>query len=334
MLVFSVQAWGLVPTSFLGMEIGKTTHAEVLSIAKTYSRDVEDGLAVDCQGFFCGRHMWDKARFIFNEDVFWGMSLSDTIPDNNEFESQSLWFKQEFGEDINGYGEIFMRINLASSKIDVDRLITAYDGNNLASLTLHKNGSIVLNYMSNCGLVVDYMAQKHMSENPNYDEANRVESVAGLKFGEPKSSVKLKLSRTMAYMLQDEGKVLDYANFPWAGEIYDAAKFYFGYKDGVLVLTSAHFERNFESYEKKQAQNVYNGVLELFRRKYTNVQEVTSDSGEPLALCGMIEETAGRKLPPISISMSYSASKSGKMYYYVVIDYYLSNQVNVYNDEI
>ena len=125
---------------------------------------------------------------------------------------------------------------------------------------------------------------------------------------------------------------LTYLNTALGGTTFDYSKFYFKQGKG-LIAVSMH--KAFPTYKKKQAEEIYENIVALYQGKYSNVREVNNEEDDKLTVCGepdskITDETA----PPIWIQLEKSVSKGGDYMYYVKVDYYITNTLNLYNEDI
>lgn len=171
---------------------------------------------------------------------------------------------------------------------------------------------------------------------PNYDEKNKVTSIAGVRFGETKTNT-ITVFKQRGTFLQNEGNLTHFANLSFGGSLFKMATFLFQYdswrKDNVLA--AAKFENNFYEWRKEEALMMYEAIVSRFQGKYTNCTIIEDGDESKMMVCGMLEdEYEEGKIPPIIVSFSKAVSRGGDMFYYVTVSYFVQKMSSVAADDI
>ena len=180
-----------------------------------------------------------------------------------------------------------------------------------------------------------YQNQKHILYEL-CNEPNKVDGVAGVRFGESKQSV-LEKFRGKGTLLTNETNTVTYRNATVGGILYDFVIFYFKYDNAkrTYTLASANLQKSFNTWRQEEGLQMYEQVCGLYRRKYTNERTVDNGREDKLSAYGMCSnDYLEGKVPPIVVSFSKSLSKGGEFYYYVTVNYFQGNLSDMYNDEI
>lgn len=165
-----------------------------------------------------------------------------------------------------------------------------------------------------------------------YNPDDVVKGVAGVKFGDNEETVKKAISRKSSAFLSDKDHCLTYLNTALGGTTFDYSNFYFKQGKG---LVSVSMYKAFPTYKKKQAEEIYENIVSLYRGKYSNVREVNNEEDDKFTACGEPDsQITDETTPPIWIKLEKSVSKGGDYMYYVKVDYYIANTLNLYNEDI
>jgi len=171
---------------------------------------------------------------------------------------------------------------------------------------------------------------------PNYDEKNKVTSIAGVRFGETKTNT-ITAFKQRGTFVKNEGNITYFSNLSFGGSVYSTATFFFQHDTRKYdnVLAAAKFEKNFYKWEKEEALMMYESVASAFQRKYSNCTMIKDEDDAKLMVCGMLEdEYEEGKIPPIIISLELAISRGGDMFYYVTVSYFVQKMSSVAADDI
>lgn len=163
-----------------------------------------------------------------------------------------------------------------------------------------------------------------------------VKSVAGCDFHASRSSVRTKLINKFGTAVEDTEKVLSFSDVEIGGFLYDYVEFFFKYDSKKMVneFVSTIFQHRFYTFERDNAEDYYQKIVDAYKRKYGNLQSVVYDDVR-LSACGPLPEDAVHDSDfPIIIMMKEGVSKGGDKYIYVTVYYYYNEIENLYDDEI
>ena len=171
---------------------------------------------------------------------------------------------------------------------------------------------------------------------PNYDEKNKVTSIAGVKFGETRTNT-INAFKQRGTFMKNEDKVTYFSNVSFGGSTFNIATFYFQYdsrrKD--VVLSAARFEKNFYEWRKEEAEMMFKAVASRFKDKYTNYTVLYDEEDKKAVVCGMLDDNySNGKMPPIIISFELGVSRGGDKFYYVTVSYFEDRMSNAASDDI
>ncbi len=162
---------------------------------------------------------------------------------------------------------------------------------------------------------------------PDYDEKNKVTSVAGVNFGDSKENVKRVISAKSDRLLQSDEYSLNFYKVRVGGTTYEYAKFYFKKGEG---LVSVNLQQPFRSWRKEEALMMYENTKSVYQRKYTNYRDVVDEDENKGGVCGAYEDG----YMPIIISFTKSLSQGGDIMYYVQVDYFHNRIATLYDNDI
>lgn len=171
---------------------------------------------------------------------------------------------------------------------------------------------------------------------PNYDEKNKVTAIAGVRFGESKTST-INAFKNRGTFLENEGNLTYFTNVNFGGAAYDLATLYFQYDSRRYdnVLAAAKFEKTFYEWRKEEAIMTFESIVSKYQAKYTNYKLIKDEEDAKIAICGMFEDDYDNgNFPPIIISLELGVSRGGDKFYYVTVSYFDKRMSRVANDDI
>lgn len=171
---------------------------------------------------------------------------------------------------------------------------------------------------------------------PNYDEKNKVTSIAGVRFGETRTNA-INAFKQRGTFMKNEDKITYFSNVNFGGNTFAIATLYFQYdsKRYDSVLASAKFEKNFYEWHKEEARMMYEAVASQFQQKYSNCTVIKDEEDSKMMVCGMLDDNyAEGKIPPIIISLDLGVSRGGDKFYYVTISYFVQRMNSAATDDI
>ncbi len=171
---------------------------------------------------------------------------------------------------------------------------------------------------------------------PNYDEKNKVTSVAGIKFGESQG-VTLDAFRRRGQYLKSEGNITIFSDVSFGGSTYSLASLYFqpnAAKNGK-VFAAAKFEKNFYEWRKEEAKMMYDAVCGSYRQKYTNGIVLKDDPDSKTMVFGMLtDDYQNGNMPPIIVTYELGVSRGGDKFYYVTVSYFVMRMSEASLDDL
>lgn len=171
---------------------------------------------------------------------------------------------------------------------------------------------------------------------PNYDEKNKVSSIAGVRFGETRTNT-INAFKQRGTFLRNEDKKTYFSDVTFGGSTYSVATLFFQYdsrrKD--LVFSAAKFEKNFYEWRKEEAVMMYEVIVSNFKAKYTNCLVLFDEPDKRVMVCGMLDDQYDDgKMPPIVVSMEMGVSRGGDKFYYVTVSYFEQRMNSADTDDI
>lgn len=343
LLALPIFAASVIQRDFLGCSLGNTTRAEyiqnMLKIGGQLVEYNEAGVSFDGDFEILGHHM-SICSAIFMNDTLMTIAFFDSISDpikvsnfKNTIKAQYAGVKKSGTDDfvVNMTIDTIMnQLNLAPeqiwSKVDDKSAIILLEGR-------HNIGVMYLDSWRLLGEVISSMSKK-LSDlaGPDFDEANAVNSVAGITFGAAKADVLPQLIRKFGSPLEENEHEIKFSNAVIGGIQYNIVIFSFAYNNATKrqEFISASFQRSFNSWEDDVARASFTNVVSTYARKYTNENKKRDNYNDKLYLYGKIDNG----YYPISISLQKSVSRGGEMRWYVVVDYFLHKTAHLYDDEI
>ena len=170
----------------------------------------------------------------------------------------------------------------------------------------------------------------------DYDEKNKVTSIAGVQFGETRANT-INAFKQRGKFMTNKDKITYFSDVNFGGSIYSIATFFFQYdsqkKDNVLA--AAKFEKNFYEWKRSEAIMMYEAVVSTYKGKYTNLTMIKDEADSKLAVCGMLEDSyEDGKIQPIIISFEFGVSRGGDKFYYVTVSYFGQRMSTAATDDI
>lgn len=185
--------------------------------------------------------------------------------------------------------------------------------------------------------IADAFIQVHSGRTgPNYDEKNKVTSIAGVKFGETRIKT-IDAFKQRGTFLESEGKLSYFSDVNFGGSTYNLVTLHFNYdpKRNDMTFSAAKFEKNFYEWRREEAEMTYASIVSTFQDKYTNCTVLKDEVGGKCMVCGMLQDDyAEGKIPPIMISLELGVSRGGDKYYYVTVTYFGMNMSDSATEDI
>ena len=176
----------------------------------------------------------------------------------------------------------------------------------------------------------------NIKSGPNYDEKNKVTSIAGVRFGETRTNT-INAFKQRGTFIKNESNITYFSNVSFGGSTYSIAKFYFEYDKRRYenVLAAAKFEKNFYEWRREEAVMMYEAVTSSFSSKYTNGTIIKDEEDEKMMVFGMLsDDYADGKIPPIIVSLDLGISRGGDKFYYVSVSYFEQRMSSVDSDDL
>lgn len=180
-----------------------------------------------------------------------------------------------------------------------------------------------------------YSTRKVIETLQEFKDLDVVHGFAGVKFGDPWYSVISSMRRRTTHEAFDiTDREVSYLLINIGGRVFDIATLYFAKGKGLAAAT---MYKAFELDDKERAIECYNDICFQYRNKYTNFVSLDrEDPDDQMSVCGRVDENVADEncTFPIWISMKKQQNKSGKYMYYVKVDYYITNTLNLYKEDI
>ena len=149
--------------------------------------------------------------------------------------------------------------------------------------------------------------------NPDYDDEYAVTSVAGIEFGDDRSTVMSQLHSRFGYSEEDEGNIVTFLNINVGGIQYNYAEFYFLKEKFVGAVLTKYFSiNNFQT-----AKNYRDRIARQYGQKYRNITSEIDRNGMKYYLCGRLDYG----FYPIIIDIQKSRGRDGVYRYYLKVKY-------------
>lgn len=336
----SLSASEKIQDTYYGITIGQTTYWDLFGHSP---KSVEDGWTTEISSshekiVYKGKFLVDDIfmhTLVVNllNDTVYGLTFYDSSLNIDNAEFYSKWLKKEQDK----YAQ-FTRTDTT----EVDKMIPdeekqyfqKTDGVLQVVAVLTGNGATLSfeNPEKHKKAVKKEIDELFKGFGKTINPEDIVKGVAGVKFGDNEETVRKVISRKSSAFLSDKDHCLTYLNTALGGTTFDYSNFYFKQGKG---LVSVSMYKAFPTYKKKQAEEIYENIVSLYRGKYSNVREVNNEEDDKFTACGEPDsQITDETTPPIWIKLEKSVSKGGDYMYYVKVDYYIANTLNLYNEDI
>jgi hypothetical protein len=328
-----------IQTEFDGIVLGKSSRSEVgkFLTSKGLILSVEQSEVGEygCNDVYEGVYLHDEMNF----DCVITSFVDDTIISvcfKGFCDSACVEFGKPFIENVHSKYD-----NLESADSSLLVLSATNDAEGFKTWSRKDDESIVLTMQSDSACFCAYYAESKIFEMsmklafdktkhllPDYAEENKVYGVAGVKFGDSKTSVKSVIYSKSSRLVEEDAHSMLFTDVKIGGVTYDYARFYFSSNQ----LISVNLQSAFYSWRKEEALMMFEGIKDQYGRKYSNLKELKDEEDLKGYNCGAYID--GYDYMPILISFQKSLSKGGDIMYYVLVDYYHHRTDNLYDDEI
>lgn len=174
-------------------------------------------------------------------------------------------------------------------------------------------------------------SEKDCIYHPDYDPKNKVESVAGCRFGIDKDDAISFFKRKYNSYSDGDNYVWNFYDISFAGYMFDCMTLHFFNGSYFQWFHAIDFQKGFELYEYERAKRMFESIRKLYSSKYSN----ESKHEDYLYTYGAFEnDYEDGEIKPIILELKKSYSKGGKEYYYITISYYIAKTFDVYSDDI
>ena len=329
-----------IPTEFNGIVLGKSSSNEVseILISNGLQFSLEESDSIDANIY----EATYKGEFIHEEMHFDGVVaryMCDTLT--------LITFVGSCDSACMDYGKPFMdkvhskynNLANADSTLLVMMATMGTEGfikwsrtdNEVIVLTMHNDSSCICAYIAEKRIFeisINATLKTYMQTLPDFAEENKVYGVAGVKFGDSKTSVKNVIYTKSDRIVNEDTHSITFRNTRIGGITYDFAIFYFASNQ----LVSVNLQNAFYSWRKEEALMQFESVKSQYARKYSNLQLLKDEEDLKGYNCGAYID--GYDYLPILISFQKSLSQGGDIMYYVEVDYYHHRKSTLYDDEI
>lgn len=168
---------------------------------------------------------------------------------------------------------------------------------------------------------------------PDFDPKNKVNSIAGCKFGCSAEQAVNHFNNKFKYYAERNSYEAYYIDVCFAGYDFDIMQLQFTYNKQTnrYEFCSIEFRMFFDISEYDSANRCLKSIRRMYSEKYSNETEYPEDN---MYQYGMIEESYSRTTPPIMLWMEKATGKDGKERYYITLTYYAFNALDRYIDDI
>lgn len=168
----------------------------------------------------------------------------------------------------------------------------------------------------------------------NDNDSNKVDGVAGCKFGDSKAVIKRILAGKSQYLLTESYNHLMYNNVTVGRIQYDFADFFFDNNNGIAQLAAAHLSSSFPAIAHKKAIKIFESITSIYAQKYTNeFQKWNFDGSRTYSYGQYIDSDLDIEIP-IMVTLSNKMSNNGSLRWYVDVLYYYERIHNILEDDI
>lgn len=339
----SAMADQTLPRIYCGCVLGKTTYKDIFSGDSQLpkSEKMKDLLvASSVAGSFVGDfvvadHHFSILTMYFYKDTLYQMTFRDEEINNDIMELNRTFIRQ--------YKEKYKSFNnwLRDDELNDEQFLTCSKTDSIVGISIMGSPhslefTIILERLANESLYSAFSTLYKNKEGSNYDEKNKVTSIAGVRFGESKQTV-MNVFKKRGNFIKDEGNFSFFYDVSFGGSTFSTASLYFQYNSRRYdnVLTAAKFEKNFYDWKRDEALMMYESIVDLFKSKYTNCTIIKDEENRKLMVCGMLEDDYEEgKVPPIYVSFNLGISRGGEKFYYVSVYYFGTRMSSANKDDI
>lgn len=337
----SVFADNVIQTDFFGNKLGGTSRADFLMKMSLLGAKVTDynDAAISFSGDFeLNDYHFSTLNAVFLKDTLCSVMFLDSVLIDKILPASN--FKASLKSKYQSIAKTAKDDFLMTMMVDSLQRQSELDSTQIWSRVDDKTAVILLDGDTGFGVMyidqiamwsqmVDAFADAFGGVGPDFDEANAVKGVAGVKFGDDIATVRKAISPKAKMLIDSDSHTLMYRDIKVGGMTYDFGTFYFAQGKGLVAV---NFQDAFYSWKKEEAMMAYEGVISSYQRKYSNLKVVKDDTDDKLATCGAYDKDYD--YPPIVISLNKSLSKGGDIMYYVMVSYYEMKRSTLFDDEI
>lgn len=345
LMTASVWAEVSIPQNIYGLSLGKSTKKEVDRILTAkgmeFFQEKSDSTNIAYKGACLHEGMeFDYIVTRYIDDVLILVGLSGAC------DSACADYGKAFIKNIHSR---YNNLQLADSSFYYSSLTNAADslgltkwgrtdGNTLVA-TMNNDSICMCIYFSEdymLSYMIKSLAEYLKEADPNYDEKNKVTSIAGVRFGETRTKT-INAFKQRGSFLKNEDKITYFSDVNFGGSTYNIVKLYFqfDFRQYDNVLAAAKFEKNFYEWRKDEALMMYKAVVNTYKSKYTNCIELKDEEDSKITFCGMLDDNYDEgKIPPIAISFELGISRGGEKFYYVTVSYFEDRMNSAAADDI
>lgn len=344
LVAFAPPTIAQIKNEFYGIQLGETSRKEAITKLKSYNLTLTQSDTSNVLGFSGDIEVegipFDVGTLTFTSDKPCVACFIDTceigLYDEN-FHHQIAMLKDEHNslefDTTNTIINLFL-IPITSMIEDASSIWVKNDSNYVIALVTNETNKTILTYIDIDAITV--MLMKRIIYPEDYDEINKVTSVAGCLFGTEANKAINFFNNKFKENYSSDYYTASYGKIEFAGKLFDSMTLYFKYnsKNNQKEFCSIDFQKHFYTWEFDAAKSAFDALRSLYSGKYTNEKYLPQDDGTASCYYGMIEEAYDETLPPIELRLQKGFSKGGDEYYYVLLQYYMKYTFNLYDDEI
>lgn len=331
-----------IPKTIQGITLGVTTQEEAINILRSNGLEAwitEDGHVaakglVFQEGFGGDSLIVINYRNIATSIIICNNCKKDNCTEDYNIGLSTIRSKYKGLEDFKAGAMAFVKDTNLLSEADVLAWFNSDEGRFIMVSTDHYGSRALVCYMDL--FAVAHFAYQQTMDSMDHAPANEVKSVAGCNFGDQRGNVLLKLNSKFGKPVRLSDKDACYSYVQIGGNSFSYANFFFKYNSQKKAseFVSAKFEKHFALSDSVEAGMLYDNIVSQYKRKYSNLRSIDTESGKKISFCGMLRYVEADSQYPIVISLKKSISQGGDMFYYVTVDYFEFNRADLYDDEI
>lgn len=342
-IIFSASSLAQIPNEFYGIQLGVTSKKE--AIGKLNSHNLTPSLpdTSNVLGFSGDIQIegisFDFGTLTFSSDkpcIACFIDSCETGVYNEDYQSCLTTLKNKYSTLTFDTTNTIINLLLIpiSSLIDESSIWVKNDSNYVIALATNGINKTILSYIDISAVTIMFMKKIMYPE--DYNEANKVTSVAGCLFGTEANKAIQFFNSKFKENYSSDYYTASYGNIEFAGKLFDSMTLYFKYnsKSNQREFCAIDFQKHFYTWEFDAAKSAFESLRSLYSGKYTNEKYLPQDEENISCYYGMIEEKYDETLPPVEVRLQKGYSKGGDEYYYVLLQYYMKNTFNLYDDEI